>query len=549
MKPLCWLVAVSAVVVLSVFVAPPTRRAAFEQARIVLGLTAPESYLWPYSGDNDIVPYALEARRAAAYRRVAESHPDDVAVQMAVAVEPVSFSITEFPKAIVARLRPLQVRYPKSPELYAALLQHGSQCLGDVGNEYRAASPKYQPMRDAIDPRPAHPSPRVSFADFDAWAVAGERLDPHNAFFPAMRAVGFSQQHRREDALTAMERAATKDRWSEYDRELAAAVFNLPREAYGRTDPFVSPGVVSMMPDSSTLRNALFETTRDASRTAVAAGHIEEGLRIRRSAWKLARLWRLHSGTAIDAMSSTVVTSAALDGLGGTVKRDTRLTDEAQRAANRRVILAYLERTGHTADADYLRRDMADRDEMYGIIKAGSAKSNSVGVMVQAMATWIAAVALLGVAFWMALFGVAASWVSGAKERRNKRVLASFVVLMALAVWQAYGSQGFGGPSPLRLAPLALTLLGLALFVFTVPFTLAVVLSITALVRRKPFRKSVSAWLRASLIPTACVAALLFVAVSFWGVKPQRAFREYVEGQVTHEGRYFAHLIGKTWPE
>jgi hypothetical protein len=47
----------------------------------------------------------------------------------------------------------------------------------------------------------------------------------------------------------------------------------------------------------------------------------------------------------------------------------------------------------------------------------------------------------------------------------------------------------------------------------------------------------------------ACIVMLLYAGVSVWGVKPQRQWREYMKGQIAHEGRYYAHLVGKTWPE
>ncbi|HEY3414380.1 MAG TPA: hypothetical protein VGM51_15185 [Armatimonadota bacterium] len=544
MKPLHWIVLVS---LLAVFIAPPTRRAAYEQARLVLGLTPPEAYAWPAVWGAEHVPHSLAKRRTTTYKRLAAAHTDDIGLQMAVAIESVPFSFTEFPKANVYGLRPLLKRYPRSPVLYAALLQYGSQCLGDVGNEYKAASPKYQPMRDAIDPRPAHPLPRVTFAEYDGWAAAGERLEPDNAWFTAMRAVGYSQQHRSGAALAAMERAAKKEDWEDYDSVLTVAVTNLPIEAYGRTDPLVFPRMMTLM--SGTLRSALYETTRDESRAAEKAGHIEEGLRIRRSAWHLARLWRLNSRTAIGAMSSDPVTSAALRGLGGPEKRDPNLTNVQQRAAHRKAVLSWLDRTGHRSDADFLRRDMAQRDEMYAIIKAGLHKADSVRIMVWAAATWGAAATLFNAALWLALLAMAVSWVAGTTGRRGLRRLTAWAVAIALLAWQARAMQGFFADAPVALSPFAIGCLAAAAFAFSVPLVLYSVFALTALLRRKPFRKSVGDWLRASIIPTACVLAMLFVGVSIWGVKPQRTWRENLYGQTFGEVKYYAHLVGKTWPE
>lgn len=547
MKPLHWIVLVS---LLAVFIAPPTRRAAYEQTRLVLGVTPPEAYMGPPHVSFPTPP-AAERRRTEAYRRVAARHPNDIGIAMAAAVEPVPFSMTEFNKGIVANLRPLLVRYPNSPQLYAALLRNGSQCLGEVGDEYKAGKPEFQAMRDAIDPKPARTLPRVSFAEYDAWAAAGERLDPDNAFFPAMRTVSLFEMGQNDAALSAIERAASNPRWDNYRGDLVKGLGVLPREAYGRTDPLVTitSGALFVTFDGR-LRESLGRRAVNEALALERAGHAEAGLRLRRNIWRLAKVWRVQSREVVGSMTATAIGTMAVTDLGGRVAVDPKWPGERKRQVQRDAVLAYLTRTGHSSDAEWLRADMAQRDDMRDIVGKGLERADIVGTMTKAMGSWGAAMMLLNAALWLVMLAALVAWVRRATDGRGQRLFIAVLASAVLLAWQGRAQEGWQAASaPAGLPPLAYACLTSAMGALFVPILLSITLGLAALVRRKPFRKSVDAWLRASLIPTACVLAVLFVAVSAWGVKPQRELREFTDGQLTHEGRYYAHLLGKTWPE
>lgn len=550
MKPLGWLVAVSSVAFMAVFVAPPTRRTAFEQGRIVLGLTPPEAFLFPSSIFHPN-PAGLERRQAEDYRRVANRHPNDISVQLATPVASLQFSFTEFNKGVVAGLRPLLASHPNSPAVYAQLLQFGSGCLGDVGDEYKAAKPEFQPLRDAIDPRPAHPSPRVKYADYLSWAAAGERMDPDNAYFPAMRAICLFKVKRKHEALAALEHAAARRRWEDYGGVVLQGMYALPREAYGRTDPMA-------LATAGVFATPIFAGAgmREAARAAVEeaqalerAGHLEAGLRIRRNLWRMAAVWRAQSRDVIGAMTASAVSSMALGDLGGKVVLDPKWSDEGKRQARRDAALAHLRRTGYGDEANWLRAEIARRDAVYDIIGKGLERADSVGLLSKAMGSWCVAAVLLNAALWLTLMGLMRAWVTCAHAGRARRIVALLALAAALLAWQGRAQEGWLAQAPCGVGLFLLGWLAAASTALAVPFLLAILCSLTALVRRKPFRNSVGAWLGASLVPTAGVFAMLFVGASLWGAKPQRAWREYINGQITHEGRYYARILGRTWPE
>ena len=79
--------------------------------------------------------------------------------------------------------------------------------------------------------RTAPPPPHL--AAFDAEAAAGERLDPDNAYFPLMRAVGLFAAHRDAEGLAAVHRAERQDRWREYLAEDVQSRWRLHEEAFG----------------------------------------------------------------------------------------------------------------------------------------------------------------------------------------------------------------------------------------------------------------------------------------------------------------------------
>lgn len=108
-------------------------------------------------------------------------------------------------------------------------------CLGIRGSlvcpveEWALYPPSSRPNPQSLIPPAAE-----HLAAYDRDAKEGERLDPDNAYFPLMRAVGLFAARRDKEAIEAIERASRKPRWEDYTNEEAEAHLHLLAKAFGR---------------------------------------------------------------------------------------------------------------------------------------------------------------------------------------------------------------------------------------------------------------------------------------------------------------------------
>src|SRR5262249_40047924 len=71
-------------------------------------------------------------------------------------------------------------------------------------------------------------------AAFDHDAAEGERLDPNNAYFSLMRAVGLFAANRDDEALAAISRAGQKTSWIEYWNDELDSEWQMQETAFGQ---------------------------------------------------------------------------------------------------------------------------------------------------------------------------------------------------------------------------------------------------------------------------------------------------------------------------
>ncbi|BDI28827.1 hypothetical protein CCAX7_008780 [Capsulimonas corticalis] len=214
--------------------------------------------------------------------------------------------------------RALEQRFPDTPSLYANTMRYATagpiSLYRDDQIYIEGATPpgpgQFQPRRI--------PSSQADLDAFDRDAANGERLDPDNAYFPAMRAIGLFAAHRDPEALAAVHRAAQKTQWREYytdevqgnmrKRELA----NGPQSEIVRTEVFAS----TLFPHYARLR-AVTRTATYAAMQAEIHGQAARGARIRRDLMQIGGLMRAQSQSAIGALVGIALTREALNRPGG----------------------------------------------------------------------------------------------------------------------------------------------------------------------------------------------------------------------------------------
>lgn len=527
------------VVSASLLILPGLRWLVVQQAQLLFG--RPQELLHDL-GVND--PLARESFASAtnALRRTAQRHPNDYDLQLAWTVrEQSSVTRTDRLRALAARF-PAGSASPREPSIYAHVLRYA--CQGEVRLHRKEEEYWYStavstqltrlPFRS---PAPGH------LAAFDHAAVEGARIDPDNAYFPAIRAVGLLAAHRDTEALASLRLAAGKKRWDDYASHEVRSTWRLREEALGEHS------VLHRLPAAASILYPYMPQLRGAVRVLVykaieaeRAGRAAEGLAIRHAVMQLGGLMRAESSNEIGSLVGIAITAMAIASPAG--QKAVQWQDRP------RVYADYLRRLGHPEEAQWAQAKLEAGTRSKEIVRRGMKPAPFYGrPLLGLLAWWAAGVLPLGCALWLLLMAAPLATLSrGVTTGRALALAAVALALLALfsagvskscaalflfvaAALQLAGQSGvFGNPTLVKaLAFGAMAASGLLLAVVVVVSGPA-----SRLWRRAAVAGMLLLVLYAGLVGvTAHHEAQMSSQLSLW---------------VAHGGRYLAGLLGQQWP-
>ena len=437
------LVGLSLGVILALLIWPATRRIVLSQ--IALCSPTPATAV-PWStvvSWGNVPTQNTQAASQLANQRYHETTahlPDDFQVQFAAAVA-VPSAEGSLPAALkVQRLRALVERFPDRPTLYAAILRFATQeqIRAERAQESILTGEPQERFQPAVTKSRNTPE---QLRAFDRDAAAGERLDPNNAYFPMMRAVGLFAARRDTEALAAIERAAQKSGWTEYYGEEVEAEWKLQEETFGTVSalPRMAFAAGLLLPHYSQLR-AVSRVAIVAAVKAELAGHAEEGFRIRTAVRRCGGLMRVQSVCVLGAMVGNGIGQTALARPGGAppLPRKPNRSDASRREQVAHAYDAYVQRIGHPEESA-----TADAETSAGIQAREIAKFASHSPAFddpwKLVLFWMAAVLLLSNALWMLALGGGATLLT-----RHRRIRTGLGLPPSLRAGVALGL--FAGP-------------------------------------------------------------------------------------------------------
>jgi len=94
-----------------------------------------------------------------------------------------------------------------------------------------------------------------------------------------------------------------------------------------------------------------------------------------------------------------------------------------------------------------------------------------------------------------------------------------------------------------------LALVGHPVLGLTAPLLLAIALAGAALARRVPVSVGVVRGMARATVPAAAVLAILYAGSVVVTARTDARMSTILERQIEHEGRYYAEVLGRTWPE
>ena len=392
-------------VLIALSLVPQTRWLVRLQALTTLRLYHPV----PNSTGQSAQSYTLSpADDTKQMQGVLARHPEDFALRYAQAVEGIDS------RQITARLRALKPRFPADPRFYAGLLRYAVVDLH--WNRFE----EYHDLPPADSPPPIVPNAPETLAAYDRDAAAGERLDPDNAYFPIMRAIGLFAANRDTEAQAAVERAAHESGWREYVPAEVEVRWRLHEEAFG--DPGAFPrstiAFTTLFPQYARLRAMarliLYQAVQEEQ-----AGRWEEGLKRRESLRHCAVLMRTQSTSLIGSLVAIAIIPIAESHPGGVKppKTPPGMTEEQVMQRRLDAWSAYVTHSGHPELAARARAD-AEASRQVLAVTSHMETDNLTGPLFRLAAWWLVGLTALANCAWLLLLGGFAAGLARVREAK-----------------------------------------------------------------------------------------------------------------------------------
>jgi len=351
-------------------------------------------------------------------------------------------------EAQVRSLLPLRQQFGDKPGLYADILRYLAKGDLRLGREEEVQlSARRAPDGSVNKPVPVRPE---VLALTEECAVQGERLDPQNAYFPAMQAIGLFAAHRDSDALAALHRAALAPRWEEYTREEVEARWRLAELRQGKT------GAMPRLAIAASLLLPHLAPLQSMTRTAIVlamqrevAGDPAAGFAIRQDVAQLGAMMRVKSPNMIGSLVGIAMTGASAARPAGAPAFDNALANDARSAASDARYIAYLTRIGHPETAAWYTAERRAGEKVRDIIRIASDESLfGTRDFVRLGAAWGAGMLFLVNILWTLIWGgVAALLTRTPRVRSNQSLHPGIFVGLCSAIWlpaSFFGLQNTG---------------------------------------------------------------------------------------------------------
>ncbi|MDQ2688466.1 MAG: hypothetical protein M3Y28_11440, partial [Armatimonadota bacterium] len=391
------LAGIAVCVLLALLIAPQTRWMVRQQLLISIG----RYHLLPLNSGAYTTSPAADRRRIEA---AAVSAPNDFGLQYASVGG-------DGHAAIAAGMRGLASRFPNKPALYANILRYDT--LGAVlwvrPEGALLTGVKANPQWHPKPPTPA------ALAAFDRTAAAGERVDPDNAYFPLMRAVGLLAAHRDAEAEAAVRRAGGKTAWRDYVPDDIQSRWRLHQIAFDDKGVIPQASNDTLLPQYQRMRDVSRVLTYRAMQKELA-GDVAGGLSLRESVRGCGDLLRVNSNYLFGGIIGSSLCDIACLRPGGAPPPPalpftaTPGEEIAHYRADAQAFADYAQQHGR---ADLATKALAEADARVSLQAvldyAQSQESSTLASLFQAVNWWTADVAVLANVFWLlALWALAA---------------------------------------------------------------------------------------------------------------------------------------------
>ena len=339
-------------------------------------------------------------------------------------------------------VKPLMSRFPDNPSAFANYLR--LMCMGRIRlHRDEEEFPEFNQSRTDTKSKnkPIAQEDRDRFAEA---AAAGERLDPGNAYFPMMAALGMFSGHRDSDAYAAMERASNCTAWREYYDDQVYAQWRLADEALGDPSSITRTAIAAavLFPHLSNFRSVARLVLYQAI-TLEKEGHFEEALRMRHCLMRCGAIMRAKGQTLICNLVGNAIASIAASRPEGAapIITDSKMPNEKRKELALQPYVNYLHKISHDDEAEWVKTEFASQVRFRDITSHGLQTWDVIHELLTVLAWRIGGILLLCSALLTLILGAASAMLGRSRWFKAGKALPAGAVL---GVWLAISFTVFG---------------------------------------------------------------------------------------------------------
>ena len=439
---------------------PAVRSSLLQQGKMLVSTPTGVAWTLRQIGVREGLPDSDPTDEQSALAVVMRRYRQDYLIQSAFALRSDYLQKPNQEDERVKRQRLIIPAFPTNPGLYAHILR--IETAKDIRISRDTEYEKF--MNGHASQYTATPDVQIAteeaLTNFDHDAEVGEQLDPQNAYFPMMRAVGLFAARRDDEALAAIRRAGQKQKWDDYTGEETEAVWRLARQAFGNRSAAIHAVLQAStpLPHLRELRNVARMTVFKAVQ-AEKTGKIEDGIALRQAGIACGALVRTFANSVQGGYYGAEMTEYQWLRPGGAtpIFLPGDMPPDQKNTIRRDAFLTFLKQSGHEAEAGHAQTEFEAAHRARVILdKMADPEYTQPTRQAKNLTTWwIAGNALLVNAAEMFLLGFLAVALARRKrrmapmlgERRDNPLIPITVIVTLMLVFLAVAVQTQWGSS------------------------------------------------------------------------------------------------------
>lgn len=559
------------------------RKLAISQVKLVF--VSRHAYAWALREQGvkaEELPESDPGEEQRTVRAYSSARPQDYQIQLAYSLLAEWSHAINTPDDRVKRLDALAGEFPSRATVYAHMLRYETEREVRVRRQTEYEFVVKQTEKDDIKVDPDELRPPTDLGkhidEYERYAIAGEKLEPNNAYFNLMHAVSQLASHRDDEAIASIKAASVKTDYDDHVTDELQADWRLTSEAFGDYSPALRAVI------QGGVKSPHLEQLAAMGRAAVTiavkfelAKRTEEGISLRIAMAHCGKLIRSRSHSIPSAITGCDITSEQIYRPGGAplIAEDVNLSKSEREQQKYDAYYNFLTKNKHGDEVTWMRNELPSiakvRDIQKGVADVSLSPYGRQGLKVTFW--WIVDCILLLNVMYVVVPVLAIALFSFNNGPKPATLMIVLIGAYALAIVLAFQSDWASaistvrtqfsewiihnsGTSDLQVRALSDRVFDLSNLHSAILFlALATPLLLFALVYIQS-RKTDIIYIdsiKLDFIPIgsmiACATMIIYCFALFVTIRQETRLHSELDQVMVNEGKFLAPMIGQQWPD